>query len=329
MFALLIMLSSMPVFGQGVTTSSMRGTILDETGETLPGANAIATHVPSGTQYGATTNLEGVFNIRGMRVGGPYSIEVSFVGFQTYTLDNVYLKLGETFQLNAALFEQALELDGIEVVASGGVFDPSRVGTGTSINEERLNYTPTIGRDLADFTRLTPQAYVENDDDDGPAISIAGQNNRYNAIYIDGTVNNDVFGLSAQGTNGGQTGSTPISIDAIEEFQINISPYDVTQSGFTGGSINAVTRSGTNTFEGSVYSYLRNEAFVGKTPGVQADFLDIDRESLADFSSNRYGIRLGGPIIKNKLFFFANAELLRSETPQDFQSYIGTSAGRH
>lgn len=322
------MLGVAPAFSQGVTTSSMRGTIIDNNGETLPGANVIAVHVPSGTQYGSAANLEGMFNLRGMRVGGPYTVTVSFVGYQQFTRENIYLKLGETFQLNAALLEDAVQLEGIDVVASGGVFDPSRVGTGTSISEEQLNYAPSIGRDLADFTRLTPQAYVENDDDDGPAISIAGQNNRYNSIYIDGAVNNDVFGLSAQGTNGGQTGSTPISIDAIEEFQINISPYDVTQSGFTGGSINAVTRSGTNTFEGSVYSFFRNEAFVGKTPGVLADFNSRDRAALPDFSSNRYGLRIGGPIIKNKLFFFANAELLRSETPQPFQNYIGDSASR-
>ena len=328
MVSLLALFVSLPAYGQGVTTSSMRGTIIDNNGETLPGASVVAVHTPSGTQYGSAANLEGAFNLRGMRVGGPYTVTVSFVGYQTFTRNDIFLRLGETFQLNAALLEDAVQLDGIEVVASGGVFDPSRVGTGTSISEEQLNYAPTIGRDLADFTRLTPQAYVENDDDDGPAISIAGQNNRYNAIYIDGAVNNDVFGLSAQGTNGGQTGSTPISIDAIEEFQINISPYDVTQSGFTGGSINAVTRSGNNEFEGSVYSYFRNEAFVGKTPGVLADFDDISREGLPDFSSNRYGMRLGGPLVKNKLFFFANVELLRSETPQPFENYIGASASR-
>ena len=324
----LLTLFAMPAFGQGVTTASMRGVITDYNGETLPGANVVVTHTASGTQYGTTTNIEGAFNLRGMRVGGPYEVVVSFVGFQTYTLNNVNLKLGETFQLFAALVEEATQLDEIEVVATGGIFDPSNTGASTSISEEELNFIPTIGRDLADFTRLTPQAYVENDDDDGPAISIAGQNNRFNSIYIDGTVNNDVFGLSAQGTNGGQTGSTPISIDAIEEFQINISPFDVTQSGFTGGSINAVTRSGTNTFEGSVYSYIRNESFVGKTPAIIADRADEDRERLPDFSSNRYGLRLGGPIIQNKLFFFANVELLRSETPIPFSAYEGTSAGR-
>ncbi|MFK7845354.1 MAG: TonB-dependent receptor [Rhodothermales bacterium] len=328
MLSLLMLFVSMPAFGQGVTTSSMRGTIIDNNGETLPGANVIATHVASGTQYGTAANVQGTFNIRGMRVGGPYRVTVTFVGYQEYSIDNIYLGLGDTYQLNAALTEDAVQLDGIDVVASGGVFDPGRVGTGTNISEEQLNIIPTIGRDLADFTRLTPQAYVENDDDDGPAISIAGQNNRYNAIYVDGAVSNDVFGLSAQGTNGGQTGSTPISIDAIEEFQINIAPYDVTQSGFTGGSINAITRSGTNQYEGSFYSYFRNEAFVGKTPGVLSDFTGDERKALPDFSNNRYGVRIGGPIIENKLFFFANVELLRSETPQPFESYVGTSSSR-
>ncbi len=327
-FNLLMLLAALPAFSQGVTTASMKGTIIDSKGESLPGANVIAVHTSSGTQYGTSSNVEGTYNLRGMRVGGPYTITVSFVGYQTFTKQDIYLKLGKTFQLNAALLDDAVQLEGIDVVASGGVFDASRIGSGKSISEEQLNLIPTIGRDLADFTRLTPQAYVENDDDDGPAISIAGQNNRYNSIYIDGAVNNDVFGLSAQGTNGGQTGSTPISIDAIEEFQINISPYDVSQSGFTGGSINAVTRSGTNQFEGSFYSYFRNESFVGKTPGVLAEFNEDEREALPDFSNNRYGVRLGGPIIKNKLFFFANVELLRSETPLPLENYLGESSTR-
>ena len=325
----LLLFSAAPVIGQGVTTASMRGTILDSSGETLPGANVVATHVPSGTQYGTAANSEGAFNLRGMRVGGPYRVVVSFVGFEPFTREDIFLSLGETYQLNVVLVDEAVQLEEVQVVAVGGVFDPSHTGASTRISEAEINVVPTIGRDLADFTRLTPQAYVENDDDDGPAISIAGQNNRYNAIYIDGTVNNDVFGLSAQGTNGGQTGSTPISIDAIEEFQINISPYDVSQSGFTGGSINAITRSGTNQFEGSVYSYIRNENFVGKTPGVLAEREGIQREPLPDFTNNRYGLRLGGPIIPNKLFFFGNVELLRSESPLPFnQTYDGNSAGR-
>ncbi len=319
------MLVSIPAYGQGVTTSAMRGTVVDAQGGALPGANVLAVHTPSGTTYGAAANVDGTYNIRNMRVGGPYRITVSFVGFSDNVKDNVYLRLGDVYRHNVTLTDQGIELGEITVVG-GGVFDAERTGVGTNIDEQTLANTPSLGRDLADFTRLTPQAVVGNDDDDGPSISIAGQNNRYNSIYIDGAVNNDVFGLSAQGTNGGQTGSTPISIDAIEEFQIALSPFDVTQSGFTGGAINAVTRSGTNRFEGSAYYFNRNENFVGKTPPALA--VGSTREKVAEFTNNRFGVRLGGPIQKDKLFFFANVEILRSESPQPFASYTGDSASR-
>jgi outer membrane receptor for ferrienterochelin and colicin len=302
-------------YGQGVTKASMRGTVTDAAGEALPGANVLAVHTPTGSEYGTATNIDGSFNLRNMRVGGPYRVRITFVGFQPYVRQDISLSLGEVEVLNVTLEESAAELEEVEVVAAGGLFDSERNGVATSIDERAVERIPTVGRDLADYTRLTPQAYVENDDDDGPAISINGQNNRYNSIYIDGAINNDVFGLSAQGTNGGQTGATPISIDAIEEFQINVSPFDVTQAGFTGGAINILTRSGTNQFTGSAYYYLRNESLAGNTPGVLVDLGEAD-ESLPEFSNNRYGFRLGGPIVRDKLFFFVNGELLRSETPQ-------------
>lgn len=329
MLALVLMTTTTMAWAQAVTTSSMRGMVTDADGAVLPGATVQAEHVPSGSRYGTITNDDGRYNIRNMRVGGPYTVTISFVGFRTVTFDGIYLSLGDTYVRDATMSLQAVELGEVQVVAQGGIFDNERTGVGTNIGEDRISATPTIGRDIADFVRLTPQAYVENDDDDGPAISIAGQNNRFNSIYIDGTVNNDVFGLSAQGTNGGQTGSTPISIDAIEEFQINLSPFDVTQSGFTGGAINVVTRSGTNRFEGSVYGLLRNENLVGKTNGVEADFEGNEREALPEFTNNRYGFRLGGPIIRNKLFFFVNGEILRREDPLPFSSdiYGGDSPG--
>ena len=328
LFALFFtLLTAGSVLAQGVTTSSMRGTVSDDAGETLPGANVVATHLPSGTQYGAATNADGGYNLRNMRVGGPYRISVTFIGFQEFVREGIMLTLGDTYRLNVTLETSAVELGEVQVVAQGGIFDAERNGVSTTIDETDISRAPTVGRDIADFVRLTPQAIVGNDDDDGPSISIAGQNNRYNTIYIDGAVNNDVFGLSAQGTNGGQTGSTPISIDAIEAFQVNLSPYDVTQSGFTGGAINAITRSGTNRFEGSVYYFLRNESLVGKTPPALAG--TDERTRVADFSNNRFGVRLGGPIIRNKLFFFTNVELLRAETPQPFDvAYVGDSVNR-
>lgn len=314
---LLLLLLAFPVLalGQGVTTSGIRGSVTDASGDPLPGANVLAVHLPTGTEYGTASDASGTYNLRNLRVGGPYRVRITFIGFDTYTRDGITLSLGQIEPMNVVLREAATELGEVEVVATQGVFNVERTGAATSLDERTIEIIPTVGRDLADYTRLTPQAYVANDDDDGPAISISGQNNRYNSIYIDGAINNDVFGLSAQGTNGGQTGSTPISIDAIEAFQINVSPFDVTQAGFTGGAINIVTRSGTNQFEGSAYYFLRNQGLAGKTPGLLVD-QGADSQRLPDFSNNRYGFRLGGPIIQDKLFFFVNGELLRSESPQ-------------
>lgn len=308
------------VRAQGVTTAGLRGTVTDAANESLPGANILAVHEPTGAQYGTSTSENGSFHIPNMKVGGPYRVRVTFVGYEPSVREGIRLALGQTNRLNITLHQSATELEEV-VVTAGGLFDAERQGVATNISERELESVPTVGRSIADFARLTPQAVVLNGDDDGPAISIAGQNNRYNSIFIDGAVNNDVFGLSAQGTNGGQTGATPISMDAIEEFQIDLSPYDVTQSRFTGGAINAVTRSGTNQYQGSVYFMHRNEELAGLTPTEKPD---VDRSKLPDFTDSRYGF----PILRDELFFFVNGEMLRSETPQPFtQSYNGASAG--
>ncbi len=198
------------------------------------------------------------------------------------------------------------------------IFDGNRTGAETYVSNAEIGKLPTLSRSIGDFVRLTPQANVNGGTG---AITVAGINNRYNAISFDGAVNNDVFGLSASGTNGGQTGSTPISLDAIDQFQIVLAPYDVRQGGFAGASINAVTRRGTNEFEGSAYLLYRNESLAGNTPGEDIE----DRTKLDEFTAKTYGMRIGGPIIKNKLFFFMNAEFQRDETPQpfNFADYTG------
>ncbi|NJL74628.1 MAG: TonB-dependent receptor [Saprospiraceae bacterium] len=313
------------LFGQGVTTASMLGKITDQAGEELIGANIIALHTPSGSAYGNATDASGYFRMTNMRIGGPYTITISYTGYQDFVQEGVYLTLGQTFKLDAKLSETATELAGVEVVAAAStIFDGNRTGQETVVDEELINNLPTISRSLADFARLNPLVSID-EGTDGFSFNIAGQNNRYNAIYIDGAVNNDVFGLSGSGTDGGQTGAGPISIDAIEQIQVSVAPFDVRLSGFAGGAVNAVTRSGTNEIEGSAYYFLRNQDFAGKTP--INDLEDDERTKLNDFTAQTSGFRIGGPIIKNKLFFFANAEFQRDEIPEPFEfaNYIGNA----
>jgi outer membrane receptor for ferrienterochelin and colicin len=312
------------VLAQGVTTSSISGTVTDKNGGALPGATVLAIHVPSGSQYGTTTRADGRFNILNAQVGGPYRIAFTFVGYEENKLENVYLQLGRNFNTNITLSESATTLEAVEISGTqDAVFNPERTGTATSINERQIMSMPTVSRSLADFTRMTPQAIVTPNG----GISIAGANNRYNSIFIDGAVNNDVFGLSETGTNGGQANSiSPISVDAIEEFQVVLAPFDVRLGGFAGGGINAVTRSGSNTFSGSVYTFYRNQTLAGKTP---TDNTAVERKKLDDFTAQTTGFRVGGRIIKDKLFFFVNAEIQRDKTPQPFDlaNYTGAVTG--
>ncbi|WP_224484146.1 TonB-dependent receptor [Robertkochia aurantiaca] len=313
-------------YSQGVTTASMGGQVEDNNGEPLPGANVVAVHLPSGTTYGATTDFDGFYRLSGMRPGGPYQVTISYIGFQDATQSDLYLQLGQTERINAQLQESATELD--EVVVTGtstGIFSANKTGAETTITNREVQTIPAASRSIADFVRVTPQASI-TEGNDGFSISVGGQNNRYNAIYIDGAVNNDVFGLAGSGTNGGQTGVNPFSVDAIESFQVQLAPFDVKISGFSGGAISAITRSGDNNFEGSAYYFLRNESLAGKTPPSLVGEGET-RERLSDFSAQTYGFRLGGPIIEDKLFFFVNYERQDDETPQPFNlsNYRGDS----
>lgn len=309
---------SFSLFGQGTTTSEMKGIITGADGLPLIGANVVAVHEPSGTVFGTITNLDGQYQIPGMRIGGPYKVTVSYTGYTESTLENVMLRLGETFRRDFTLNEANIELNMVTVVAAAGVTGQT-AGTSTQITAEQMSTVPSLDRDLDDFLRLTPQA---NGFSDG--ISFAGVNNRYNAIYIDGAVNNDVYGISSSGTNGGQTGISPFSMDIIDQFQVVLSPYDVSLGGFAGGGINAVTKSGTNTLSGTAYYFMQNESLAGKTNGTLAQRIapnnpDSVRTKLADFSKNIYGASLGGAIKKDKIFFFANVEVQDDETPIPFE----------
>jgi hypothetical protein len=298
------------IFSQ-VTTSSMAGTIRSTSGEALSGATVKITHVPTGTTVSAASSSSGRFNVSNIQPGGPYSVEVSFVGYKPQTKTEIYLDLGETGKVDFTMISNSQDLKEVVITgAKGNQFVNG--GVGTSISSDKLQNLPTVGRNLTDFIRLTPQAKTTF----GGGISIAGQNNRYNQIMFDGAVNNDVFGLSESGTNGGQTGSSPISIDAIESFQVGVSPYDVSMGNFTGGAVNAITKSGTNKTKGSAYWINRNQNMAGKTPtGLKEAAV-----KLPDFQASTFGATLGGALIKNKLFYFVSAEFQRDERPQPFDA---------
>ncbi len=312
------------VFSQGVTSGAFSGVILDGNGQPLEGASVVAVHTPTGTKYGAIAREEGRFYLPNARVGGPYTVSATFVGYEASNQEGLYLSLGQNYRLTVTLVEAGMTTEEVVITASAGIMASERTGAETRVGLDQINSLPTVSRSIGDFARLTPQATVR-EGGDGFAISLNGMNNRYNGLYIDGAVNNDVFGLAGSGTNGGQTGVSPIALDAVEEFQIALAPFDVRIGGFAGGAINAVTRSGSNNFEGSVYGFYRNQALAGLTPTDDSSFTRIN---LPDFTALTSGFRVGGPIIKDKLFFFVNAEVQRDETPEPFvpSTYIGNSS---
>ncbi len=293
-------------WSQGATTAAMSGTITDSKGEGLPGATVIAVHTPTNTQYVAPTNADGRFNIQGMRVGGPYTMKVTFVGYQDVNRDNITLSLGQNQRIDVQLNDATTQLN--EVVVSGRAdqnINAGRTGAATNVSREQINQLPTLNRNLTDFTRLTPQA------SGGGSSSFGGANNRYNNITIDGAVNNDVFGLAGSGTPGGQAGTNPIALDAIDQIQVVLAPYDVTLGNFTGAGVNAITRSGSNDLSASIYGFGRNQNTIGKS-------VTEPRTKAEEFYNYQTGFRVGGPVIKDKLFFFLNAEIARNSTPLGF-----------
>lgn len=298
-----------------VTTSAITGKVTGPAKEALPGATVVAIHVPSGTKYGTTTDAEGYYRIANMNVGGPYTITATYIGYTEFSQTGISLALGQPSRVNISLGEKAQDIKEVQVIGQrSSTFSPNRKGAQTTLSRTQIEALPTVGRNLTDFVRLTPQAKLTKDGSGNQTISIAGTSNKYNATFVDGAVQNDVFGLAENGTNGGQIGLSPFSIDIIDQFNINVSPFDVKQGGFAGGAINAVTKSGTNNVEGSAYYFVRNESIAGKTPTKD----ESKRTKLADFSSKTYGARIGGPIIKNKLFYFINAEWQKENRPQPF-----------
>lgn len=281
-----------------VTTSSTAGTIKDASGS-LPGASVKATHTPTGTVYGVTTNADGRFTIGNMRVGGPYSFEVSFVGYTAKKVQNIYLKLGEPYILNVTLSDNSATLEQVNITGTTNpIMNSNKNGASTVITRTQIQNLPTITRSINDITRLTPQGGGSNG-------SLAGGNSRSNNFTVDGANFNNQFGIGGNVPGGG----APISLDALEQVSVNVTPYDVRQTGFTGGAINAVTRSGTNDFSGTAFYTMRNDDLQGRKIG------DFTIAKLNRLDEKQYGFSLGGPIIKNKLFFFVNAEFKKTLSP--------------
>jgi hypothetical protein len=304
---LLLLCTPVLIFAQGVTTAGINGKAVSKSGEPLPGANVIAVHTPSGTQYGTTTRSDGRYNLPNMRVGGPYTVTASLVGYHKEVRNDIFLRLSENLDLNITLTEEAVQAGEVVIVGErASVFNSSRTGAASNVERQQIDQLPTLSRNFQDYYKLSP--YFEPSTATGTVGNILGRNPKYSNIQIDGTNFNDLFGLGSTGAPAGQSNVTPISLDAIQEFQLAVSPFDVRQSGFTGAGINVVTRSGTNDYTGSIFYYGRNENFAGKSP-------DALKAKLAGFTDWQLGGRGGGPIIENKLFFFANAEITRFKQP--------------
>lgn len=307
LFLIVMFFSLTSVVMAQITTSGINGKVTSK-GEEVIGATITATHQPSGTIYRGLTNLDGRFTIQGMRVGGPYKVEIAYLGKQTKTFEGVMLHLGEVEDLSCKLEADAKELQEVVVVGKAGL-NGTKTGAAQSLTSRQIADMPSITHGIADVARLNPQLTTSSNG----AMSFAGTNNRYNSFMIDGAMNNDVFGLTADGSNGGQAGAQPVSMETIEQIQINVAPFDVRQSGFTGGAINAITKSGTNKFHGSVYGFGNNQNLIGHHyPYSDGTGYAPKYQEQQEY---QWGLTLGGPIIKDKLFFFFNFEDANKKYP--------------
>jgi hypothetical protein len=310
-----------PILQGQVTTGNIGGTVTAKQDATaLPGVTVEAVHIPTGTRYSTVSGGNGYFTIPNVRVGGPYRVTANLEGFKAVTVENVQVGLGSTANVPLSLGLAGVT-EAITVTANvDPIINPNHTGSTSEVTTRQIESLPTVNRTLQDFARTNPYFTTDLSDANGTALNVAGRNNKYNSIQIDGAVNNDLFGLGVTGTPGGQTGAQPISLDAIQQLQLVISPYDVRQSGFTGGGVNAVTRSGTNAFSGSLFGTKRNNNFVGR---------GLTDTPVASFNQTQYGGRIGGPIMQDKIFFFISGEKNRKATPLGISGsiYTGTGAG--
>jgi hypothetical protein len=292
-------------FGQGATNGAISGTVIDQDGSVLPGATVAAIQAETATSYTVTAGGDGGYTIANARVGS-YTISAELDGFKKAEQTGVVVRLGETsvidFRLELAAYAETVTVTG----EANQLINPTRTGAASNVGTVEIESLPNIGRSLEEFTRTNPMVVITSNNQDPDAISVAGRSSRYNNIQIDGAVNNDLFGLADTGTPGGQAASTPISLDAIREIAIKIADLDVRSGGFSGGGINAITRSGTNQLQGSAYYFTRDDGLVGDVD-LLGDFGEFEEES--------YGFRLGGPVVQDKVFFFVNGEIEDEKTP--------------
>jgi hypothetical protein len=307
LMALLLTLA-MNVMAQ-ITNSAMSGKVtMEDTKEEVIGATIVAVHDPSGTRYAAVTNENGRFTIQGMRNGGPYTVTVSYIGYETKTFKDLTLQLGETYNLSVSLSENANELAEVVVSGKASKFAAEKTGAATNVNNRTIQELPTVSRSIGDIAKLSPYY--------GGSNSFGGSNGKMANFTLDGANLNNNFGLNANLPGGG----SPVSMDAIDEVQMVVAPYDVRQTNFIGGGINAVTKSGTNTFRGTAYYYYTNEDMHGnRVDGVQNAEPNPDEEKT-------YGFTLGGPILKDKLFFFVNYEHTKTENIPTYWHPAATQA---
>jgi hypothetical protein len=305
------LIGAAPLAAQTVTTGNIAGTVTDAQGGVLPGATVVAVHTDTGTTYEAVTGTDGRYNILNVRVGG-YNIAVNMQGFREQKQERVIVELGAErtadFKLQLATVSET-----VDVIASSPLIDLSRAGTADNIPNEVKENLPTISRSLTDIVRISPMFNTfggGSGADQGSVVSVAGNSYRYNSLQIDGAVNNDLFGLaSSAGVPGGTAETQPVSLDAIQEIQLVVSPYDVRQGGFSGGGINAITKSGTNSVRGTVFVFGRNQNWVGK---------GVTNTKISTFKHNQWGGSLGGPVVRNKAFFFGTLDYERKERPTGF-----------
>ncbi len=305
---------------QGVTSANIVGQVLDSKGTPIPFALVVAKHEPSGSTYGVETRDDGRFNLPNVRVGGPYTITVKMAGYKDYSESDISLSLGQNYRFNATLVESSVALDVVTITSDkNSLINNNRTGAGQNIDRQTLAVAPTLNRSFNDFLRMTPQGRSTSvASTAGGGISFGGQDSRFNNLTIDGSVFNNSFGLASG--PGGQANAQPISMDAIDEIQVNIAPYDVRQGGFTGAGVNAVTKSGTNQLRVTGFFNTRNQSMVGSKA-------DTSTVSVNNFDVKQFGLSIGGPIIKDKAFFFVNFEGERRSDPMVFLANRGEAVG--